>query len=273
MLRGLIIALISLFFCTNISFAESFDLASGIEQYKSGNYEECIKTMKNVVKDDPAMVLGYYYLGLAYTKTGKEILAVDYYNKVINLNSDPTITMLAREGKSKIKANVSSIEEQLEDIEDDIKDNPIYNDGAKLSPEELRVKYEAPKKESEGMVIKASDYAKGTQNQNPQAQNQNAQPSNDDIVNAIKTLQKAGILNNGITPMQAGVMPMPMDSKTQQMNAMLMMMNGNNNNNNGMMNMMPYMNNGGKVDPQMLQMMMMQQMMPNFSAPQNNNGY
>ena len=266
MLRGFVIALISLFLCTNISWAESFDLASGIEQYQSGNYEECIKTMKNVVRDDPAMAIGYYYLGLAYTRTGKDILAVDNYNKVINLNSDQTLTKLAREGKSKIKTNVSLIEEQLEDIEDDIKDNPIYNDGAKLSPEELRVKYEAPKKQAEGKstVIKASDFAA--------AQNQNSEPSNDDIVNAIKTLQKAGILNNGITPMQAGVMPMPMDSKTQQMNAMMMMMN-NNNNNNGMMNMMPYMNNGGKVDPQMLQMMMMQQMMPNFSSPQNNNGY
>ena len=56
--------------------------------------------MKEVVKDDPTSALSYYYLGLAYSKTGKNILAVRNYDKVITLGSDKTLIDLAQKGKS-----------------------------------------------------------------------------------------------------------------------------------------------------------------------------
>ena len=259
-----------LLFGVNISCVKAADATVGIDAYKKGDFETCITTMKNVVKDDPTDIIGYYYLGLAYTKTGKEILAVQNYNKVINLNTDPALTSLAKEGKNKLgKKNVETIEAQIEDIEEEY--NPILNDGVvtnKQLPQETSPEAKTTK------VIKASDYS-GMNNNKPAAQtyDPNKTPTNDDIVNAIRTLQKAGLLQNGAMGLTGGMNNnLPMDSRTQQMNSMLMMMNNGNNNNN-MMQMMPYMNNGGKVDPQMMQMMLMQQMMPNFNNNNNNNGY
>lgn len=270
MKRVLIIALLLILAGSQLCYAETPQMKTGINQYNSGEYEKCISTIKSIVKEDPTQVIGYYYLGLAYSKTGKNILAVQNFNRVIALNTDKHLVELAKQGKNALgNKTVTSVESQIEDLEDEIKDNPILNDCEKLSPDELRAKYEEKISTPASKVIKASDYIDKTNSQN---QSQNTQPTNDDIVNAIRTLQKAGILNNGITPMQAGVMPMPMDSRTQQMNSMLMMMNGGNNN-NGMMNMMPYMNNGGNVDPQLMQMMLMNQMMPNFSSGGNGNGY
>ena len=263
----------------SIAFAQT-DITVGIESYQQGNYTQCIEAMRSVVKEDPTAVVGYYYLALAYTKTGQELLAVQNYNKVINLNSDSTLTKLARQGKLTIN-NSTKIETQLKDITEDIKEtfeeeyNPIMEDSCTGTQTTTTSKKETPASQStqqtKGQVIKASDYAKA----NPQAvQNLNAQPSNDDIVNAIRVLQKAGLLQNGAAGLVGGqnnMQQIPIDPKVQQMNSMLMMMN-NGNNNNGMMNMMPYMNNGGKVDPQMMQMMLMNQMMPNFSSGNNNGG-
>ena len=93
-----------------------------------------------------------------------------------------------------------------------------------------------------------------------------------EIVNAIRVLQKAGLLQNGATGLAGSYNPQ-VDAKAQQMNALMMMMGQNGNNNNSMMNMLPLLNNSnGKINPQMIQMMMMNQMMPNFSSG-NNNGY
>ena len=266
MVRRLII-LLCLFLNVNICYAG--DISIGIEQYKNGEYEKCIETMKSIVKDDPTVTVGYYYLGMAYSKTGKKVLAIQNYNKVINLNSDKTLTELAKQGKTLVGGkSVTSIESQIEDIEEEY--NPIYNDSA-VNKSENNAEPQTTR------VIKASDYVNNNQNAkavtNTQTTN-NSQPTNDEIVNAIRVLQKAGLLQNGVSGLSgAAGNQVPMDSRTQQMQSMLMMMNGNNNQ-NGMMNMMPYMNNGGQVDPQLMQMMLMNQMMPNFSTGgSNGNGY
>lgn len=277
---------------SGVVFADEMqDLTCGIEAYKSGNYTECITKMKSVVQDDPTSAVAYYYLGLAYTKIDEKISAVQNYNKVINLGSDATLVALAKKGKQSIggEKKVEKIEKQIEEIEEVEEEyNPIFNDtvvdsGKQSKPQNQSETKTEPKTTK---VIKASDYA-----QKDKAQSgakfefdPNREPTNDEIVNAIKILQKAGLLQNGASAItggnqqMSGYQKMPqqampqMDSRTQQMYSMMQMMN-NGNNNNGMMNMMPYMN-GGKVDPQVMQMMLMQQMMPNFGGGNNNNnGY
>ena len=184
------------------------------------------------------------------------------------------MVLLAKQGKEKAGGDeVKSIEAQIEDIEDDY--NPIFNDSAVGLPEKSREQVQTEETKNEPkttQVIKASDYAKTNQKEN------NGMPTNDEIVNAIRVLQRAGLLQNGAAALTGGMpngMPQT-DPRAQEMQAIMMMMNGNNNgygNNMNMMQMMPYMNNGGKVDPQVMQMMLMNQMMPNFSGGNNNNGY
>ena len=269
MIRVLITIAIFLFLGSNFCYADETTLtAEGIEAYQSGNYELCITKMKEVVKNDPTSAIGYYYLGLAYSKTGKSILAIRNYDRVITLGSDKTLIDLAHKGKACAGGkNITAIETQLEDIEEDIKDNSGVDKTEKLSPAELKAKYEekitkpSANQQPASKVIKASDYT-----------GQNAQPTNDEIVNAIRVLQKAGLLQNGAAGLAGSYNPQ-VDSKAQQMNALMMMMGQNGNNNNGMMNMLPLLNNGkGNISPQMIQMMMMNQMMPNFSSG-NGNGY
>lgn len=271
----IITGLLSVILSANICFAG--DISSAIEAYKSGNYENCIATMKAIVKNDPTSALGYYYLALAYSKTGKSFLAVQNYNKVIALNSDETLTALAKEGKEKIGGkNLVKIETQIEDIEDDY--NPIFNDSV---VEQATVKKDSEKELKTTKVIKSSDFSQQNKQTEKYQSEETGMPTNEEILNAINILRRAGLLQNGgaaLTgntqqPQQMQNIP-PMDSRTQQMQSMLMMMNGNNGyNNNNMMQMIPYMNNGGKIDPQVMQMMLMNQMMPNFSSGNNNNGY
>ena len=274
--KKLLLIVLFAFFCAVVCAAEPLpDISMGIESYQAGNYEDCISKMKLIVKDDPTAVMGYYYLGLSYAKTGQKLLAIQNYNKVINLNSDKTMTALAKQGKSALGVNyVKKVETQLNEIEEEIKDeyNPILEDVSESkSVETPSVQPTQQSEPKTTQVIKASDYAKAA---NSAQNNPNAQPTNDDIVNAIRTLQKAGLLQNGAAGLVGGQnqMPIPMDPRTQQMNSMLMMMNNGNNNGNNMMQMLPYMNNGGKVDPQMMQMMLMNQMVPNFSSGNNNGG-
>lgn len=262
---------------TNICFADTMlDLTEGIDLYKSGKYNASISKLNTVINSDPTTAIGYYYLGLAYLKTGKKDLAEQNFNKVINLGSDKTLANLSRQAKSKLKPiKQEPVKNEVEsDNEDDY--NPILNDSARVVKKEI--KQEKPDKTTTEDIqpkIKAKQAQESKFEFNP-----NREPTNDEIVTAIRILQKAGLLQNGAaaitgTPQaQPGQNPyqqMPqMDSRTQQMNAMLMMMNNNNGNNN-MMNMMPYMQqNGGKIDPQIMQMMLMQQMMPNFSNDNNN---
>ena len=273
MVRGLkkFIVLFIMVIFSNYCYGGTVSVSDGIEAYKNGNYDSCITIMTNITKTDPTSVIGYYYLALAYTKKGNNSLALENYSRVINLNSDSTLTALARRGKSNIipkkEVVVSPPEPSIEEAEEDY--NPILNDSAlnnKPTPQEEKEENKTK------AVIKASDYAQKTNNNSP-VYDPNREPTNDEIVNAIRILQKAGLLQNGAMNMNGGMTPaMPMDSRTQQMNSMMMMMNNGNNNNN-MMQMMPYMNNGGKVDPQLMQMMLMQQMMPNFGNTNNNNGY
>ena len=167
-------------------------------------------------------------------------------------------------------------------MEDDY--NPIFNDSVvETGKNNSTIKQEPASESKTTKVIKASEYVQGN-NQTSSAEA--GMPSNEEILNAINVLRRAGLLQNGGAALTGGNQyqnpyqnqmqnNMPIDSRTQQMQSMLMMMNGNNGygGNNNMMQMMPYMNNGGKIDPQVMQMMLMNQMMPNFSGGNGNNGY
>lgn len=250
-------AMIILFLGTNMCFADVSSLISeGIDFYKKGDYEQCIATMKGVIRNDPAASLGYYYLALAYSKTGKNTLAVRNYDKVITLGADKTLVDLSHRGKACLGGkNITAVEVQIEDITDEPDDAPIRMEEKKFSSDELRTKHE-------NKIQNPQITADGTKSVSSP---ENTQPTNDEIVNAIRVLQKAGLLNNNFQ----GYYDPQMNAKTRQMNSLLMMMGQNNNNssNNDVMNMLPYMNRGNnQINPQMLQMMMMNQMMPNFSS-------
>ena len=101
-----------------------------------------------------------------------------------------------------------------------------------------------------------------------------ASPSDEDILNAIKTLKDAGVTVNVQPP---GDMPAQMFAQNPQMAEMNLLLGNSNNNNNNMMNMIPFMmaqsQSGKNIDPRVMQAMIMNSMMPDFGLNNDNNRY
>lgn len=297
MIRVVILLFLLVFNLFTTSFAND-DISVVIDLYKSGKYQDCVTKAEVLTKSDPTSVLGYYYMALSYVKLGKKDLAIKNYDKVIALGTNKALTNYAKSGKSKLQKEdkiakekenekkVTGADFMLEDVDEEKK----TVEPAKT--EEKSKKVEAPQRVEEAKKVQPV-----AQKSNPKTNN--GPPTNDEIVNAIRVLQRAGLWQSGNSqPVQQPVQQTPqqyqqqaqqyqqqmqqmqesyMDPRTQELQQMLMMMNSGNNNNgynngNDMMQMLPYLQNGGKMSPQMIQMMMMKNSMPNFSSG-NNNGY
>lgn len=286
MARVVILLCLLVFNLFTVSFAND-DISAVIDLYKSGKYQECVTKAEVLTKSDPTSVLSYYYMALSYVQLGQKDLAIKNYDKVIALGTNKALTNYAKTGKSKLQKEkvakdtekkVTGADFMLEDVDEE------KNATEAVKTEEKPKKVEEPKKPQPV-----------AQKTNPKTND--GPPTNDEIVNAIRVLQRAGLWQNGNNP-PAQQTPQPyqqqaqqyqeqmkqiqqsyMDPRTQEMQQMLMMMNSGNNNNgygynngNDMMQMLPYLQNGGKMSPQMIQMMMMKNSMPDFSSG-NNNGY
>lgn len=299
MARVILLLALIVFNLFNITFAND-DISEVIDLYKSAKYQECVTKAEIITKNDPTFALAYYYIALANAQMGKRDLAIKNYDKVIALGTNKSLVNYAKTGKSKLIVKektkaVTGAESMLEDVDEN--GNPVQASQTNTQTTDRTnvTKTDVAKREPEkAEVQKTSEKAvtqKPVQPKPSQTNKTDTPPTNDEIVNAIRVLQKAGLLQGGLpmgnSPQQQYAQypqgqqypqnPQAyMDPRTQEMQAMLMMMNSNNNNGygnsgNDMMNLLPYMQNGGKMSPQMIQMMMMKNMMPDFSSGNNNN--
>ncbi len=300
MARVILLLALIVFNLFNITFAND-DISEVIDLYKSAKYQECVTKAEIITKNDPTSALAYYYIALANAQMGKRDLAIKNYDKVIALGTNKSLVNYAKTGKSKLIVKektkaVTGAESMLEDVDEN--GNPVQasqtnsqtTDRTTVTKTDV-IKGEPQKAEAQKTSEKAVTQ-KPVQPKPSQTNKTDTPPTNDEIVNAIRVLQKAGLLQGGLpvgnAPQQQYAQyprgqqypqnPQAyMDPRTQELQSMLMMMNSNNNNNgygnsgNDMMNLLPYMQNGGKMSPQMIQMMMMKNMMPDFSSGNNNN--
>ena len=293
MLKKFLIILSVMIFCSTSALCEvsKADLVrSGVAQYKAQNYSGCICTMKDVIKRDPSNVMAQYYTAISYARLGDREQALNYYNKVVSLNSNSTLTSYSKNG---IEAINKAFKYNAENTQADRFVQAGYKNGVhpdirkQLKLIELeKTKNEINKNLNAPAIAKPAPSAPATTTpeqqvppadatQMPNATSYNNQPTDAEIANAVKTLAAAGI-----NPLQLGMNSMPNQQTMQQYSqsaselAQLQMMLGtqNNNsyyNNNNMMNMLPYMMQNGQNNPAMskeyLQTLMMSQMMPNFS--------
>lgn len=300
MARVIFLLALIVFNLFNITFA-SDDISEVIDLYKSAKYQECVTKAEIVTKNDPTFALAYYYIALANAQMGKRDLAIKNYDKVIALGTNKALVNYAKTGKAKLAIKektkaVTGAESMLEDVDENGNPEQTSQTNIQATDKTNVVKTDVVKQEPQKAEVQKTPEKAVTQKTVPQKSNQSNKadtpPTNDEIVNAIRVLQKAGLLQGGLpmgnapqqqyaqNPQNQQYPQNPqayMDPRTQEMQAMLMMMNSNNNNGygnsgNDMMNLLPYMQNGGKMSPQMIQMMMMKNMMPDFSSG-NNNGY
>ena len=281
-------------FDTKTVYYPNATLSSVISKYKNHNYTGCIQEVLSLVQKDPSNAAAYYYLGMAYANIGDGGNAIKAYNKVIALNTNPTITDYALKGKDCLtggplchpeKATNAEGEEET-DIDKLIK--APYGNG--LSPE-VNMQIRQKELNSIHRQINKKDKLDNKdiqriENFDKQKNNTSsiedgtliasATPSDEDVLAAIKTLREAGLTVNvqASNPYYQDPQYMAQSNEMAQWNAM--MGNGNNNNNNSFMNMMPMlMNPDGSarkdINPQMIQAMLLNSSMMDFNFNNDNN--
>lgn len=298
---------------------------SAIAKYKSGNYTGSLQELYTILKKDSSNATAYYYLAMVYTKLGETEAAKACYQMVINLNPNDTIVNYAQKGKAcltdaatcGIETTFSNASEEPLDELDKFIQAPFGNGFSEELSNELRKKQlqNIQNKMNRGLPLseddlkKLEEYNKSEGIKTDKLAMADDMPSNDEIINAVQVLKRAGLNistqmpevaakapKGTATSIPAKVEPIedePVaqttpatntaantanpsnyytpDPQIQQMSMMLN--NGNNGNYDPMMNMLPYMmqNEGKNMDPRVMQALMMNSMMNSLNGMNTNN--
>lgn len=227
MIKKLLIALIITLAVSNCVYAVEYhqtltpEVRRGIQDYKSGNYVGCIQEMyPYLTKSDlnARNQLAIYYLGMALAKTGEKERAKKYYNIAKSLNPNNTIGQYSQKGivciddPANCYLNVKAVSTSTKSVYESDLDkfiNAPYGNGlsSDLNKEIERKKVERLRKEinsdqelnkyefqnfrdfskKKGQIfLKKDEGIKIASSENP---------TDAEIVNAIKVLNAAGLSN------------------------------------------------------------------------------
>lgn len=176
-------------------------LADGIKLYKSGNYTQCFQELSKYVKKHPDNAIAHYYIAMSAAQAGRSQEAIASYNTVLSLTADTSnIHRYAQRGlicvKDDTKCTGSGGFASLEEAFILGKFGPNVTEEVRGEIERLKI--EQLMREMNHMKEISPDKFK--EYPDFSAMNTTDMPSNDEIVAAMKTLQKAGfnnMLNNG----------------------------------------------------------------------------
>ena len=231
-------------------------LDSIIAKYKAKNYVGCIQEAQAKMTQDNPNPVAMYYMALSYTQIGDVKAALELYDAILKLQPSPTLTECAIRGRDCLIGGSSCPNVGVDGDEADAQVEE-YKTNARLN-------YNSKSTEQTVELPKAQETVANKTSEQPA-------PNNDDIAQAIKTLQTAGIA----VTLQPNSMP-NMQKFNSEMAQMNMLLGNNNGNQNHSFDMLPYMmsqaqNNPSQYNPQMLQAMMMNYMMPSMDFNSSNN--
>ena len=231
--------------------ATSPETAQAIKYYKSGNYSQAYIACTKIVKKDPSNALAQYYLAMSNVQLGNKDDAINAYNNVISLSENTVLGSYAKKGKKCIETPELCHEPDQKPVEESLEDRFIkgsYGSGfsQKARGVHEREKIENLKREINRYDEMSPDKFKGYKDFSSYA------PTNDEIVAAIRTLQRAGISD-------------AVFGKGYGSDIYGMLGTNNNSGNYEMLNML-YNNKGGNADlnPQVIQSLLSTQMTANF---------
>ncbi len=266
LISGLIISGIVL--STGIAFAANKNVQvptsfvyQAISKYKHKNYTGCIQDMDYIIQKGRPSDIVYYYKAISYSQLGLPDKAREAYESARNISSNRVLIDYATQAINCIDdATMCDANLDESDITKFIKSNEFMHNDVKTKLENQAI--ERTKQEINNDVQPSEGNLKYI--------NQNDQPTDKEIADAVRTLSKLGInpLSNMGNFGQFGAM----NSEIAQINAMF----GNNNNNNNMMNFIPMISamsqNGGSnsnISKEFVQAYMMNQMLPGFNFSNN----
>lgn len=192
-----LLSILVLFSAVNVAYSKpttNSELALAIRMYKTGNYTQCYTTLNSVIKKDPSNAVAYYYLGMTAAKVGKKEEAIANYDRAISLSSaGQSINAYAEKGKRCLedpeKCREATYESSLDEFVSNITKKNV-SDEVKGDYERLKID-QLKRDMNKGDSI---DPQKFKEFKDFSSMN-NETPTNDEIVAAIKILQRAGIGN------------------------------------------------------------------------------
>lgn len=224
--------------------ASNNELANSIRLYKAGNYSECYTKLNGMVKKGSSNALAYYYLAMSSAQLGKNSEALTNYRKAMSLSSPGSnVYNYANKGKTCLESpDKCHSMDGISPIDSLLQQKSTFSEKTKSDYERLKI---------ENMMREMNR----VDDMNPQkfkeyrdfsSYNNEGIPSNDEIVAALRTLQRAGfgdiIGNNNVSELS------------------LLMGNTGNQNNNAMLNMLGSSN----LSPQVIQAMLTNNMSLGF---------
>ena len=200
MKKSLLIILSVLIFSlgTNIVIAKPTnpETSAAIKLYKAGDYTKSYLTFSNIVKKDPSNALAYYYLGMSSVQLGKKDEAVDNYNKAIELSPNGILGKYAKEGLRCAENAFNCHEPEKNDATEDAPEDKFIKGvfGTGFS-QQARGAYEKQKIENMKREINRRDDIPMQKFKEYKDFSSQATPTDEEIISALRTLQKAGLEN------------------------------------------------------------------------------
>ncbi len=199
MKKKLLMLLSILVLSSTINFAYSkpasnAELTNAIRLYKAGNYTECYAKLNEVVKKDSSNALAYYYLGMTSAHMGKKEDAISHYERAVSLTSTgSSIHAYAEKGKRCLEDPEKCQEPTFEtSLDEFIQSTKRRNVADEVKGDYERLKIEQLQRDmnrEDGIAPQRFKEFKDFSSMN------NDMPTNDEIVAALRTLQRAGLNN------------------------------------------------------------------------------
>ena len=226
-------------------------LASAIKMYKAGNYSQAYVQLNEVVKKDPSNGLAYYYLGMTSAQMGNQSEAIYNYDKAVMLSPHSVLSKYAEKGKRCLETPMACNEPVATDNESEEEKFIRGRFGSGFS-NAARGVHEKEKIQNLRREINREDDIAPQKFRDYKDFSAQA-PSNDEIVNALRVLQRAGL-----SDVIAG----------RSLSSELSLLNGYSQNSTNEYDLLNTLLNGGKgsanVNPQLLQSLLSSQMSTGF---------
>lgn len=225
-----ILVLLSVLICSmSLPFAEAKTAAtpavnSAIKLYKAKNYSESYMALQAIVTKDPSNALAYYYLAMSSAQLGRKDEAIENYSKVLVLSPNGQLGKYAQKGKTCLTDPDRCHEEVSEESAEDKFIKGAFGSGFS---EKVRSDYEKHKIENLMREMnRNNDITPQTFKDYKDFSSE--VPTNDEIVAALRVLQRAGF--NNVLGGNANMSDLSMLTGNQYSNdyAMLNMLTGKN---------------------------------------------
>ena len=168
--------------------------ASAIKLYKAGDYTNAYSSLKEIVKKENANALTYYYLAMTEVQLGKIDEAIRDYETVMKMSPNGVLGSYAKKGKKCVETPNKCHEPEISPFaaKDTDEDRFIKGGYGSGFSKEARGVHEQQKINNLRREINRREELT-PQNFKDYKDFSSQGPSNDEIVSALRTLQRAGL--------------------------------------------------------------------------------